>query len=110
MATIPSQFPGKLVKRAFEFCQYYKKDPFKQVKHPLDNYKAFKNYYNNLIDDLCKDDIGSFLILADYLNLPQLLQLICYKLSYLMRQLDVTERLDFFGVKDKWLDGYADDM
>ena len=76
VVVIPSQFAGKLIKRAFEFCQYYKKDPFKQVKHPLDNYKGFNNFYNTLIDDLCSHDIVCFLRLADYLNLPQPLQLI----------------------------------
>ena len=108
VVVIPSQFAGKLIKRAFEFCQYYKKDPFKEVKHPLDSYKPFKNYYNDLIDDLCKDDIGCLLNLADYLNLPQLLQLICYKLSYLMREIEATYRLDFFNVKEQWLNHYAD--
>ena len=110
MVTIPSQFAGKLIKKAFEFCQYYKKYPFKEVKHPLDIYKPFNNYYNDLIDDLCKDDIVCLLRLAGYLNLPQLLQLICYKLSYLMREIEAPKRLDFFGVKDQWLDGYDDDI
>ena len=108
MATIPSQFPGKLIKRAFEFCEYYKKDPSKEVKHRLDNYKGFNNFYNTLLDDLCSPDIICFLRLADYLNLPQLLQLICYKVTYLMRDFDAPERLDFFGLNDQWLTGYAD--
>ena len=101
MATIPSQFPGKLVKRAFEFCEKYKKkDPFSDLNHLLDNYKGFNNFYNTLLDDLCSPDVICFLRLADYLNIPQLLQLICYKVSHLMRQLDATERLDFF-----WCEG-----
>ena len=108
MATIPSQFPGKLVKRAFEFCQYYKKNPFKEVKHRLDNYKGFNNFYNTLLDDLCSRDIICFLRLADYLNIPQLLQVICYKVAYLMRDISPAERLQFFALNNQWLTGYAD--
>ena len=108
--TIPAQYPGKFVRRDFEFCKKYKKDPFKDINHRLDNYKGLNNFYNLILDDFTSSDVICFLRLADYLNLPQLLQLICYKVTYLMRQLDAPKRLDFFGVKDQWLDGYADDM
>ena len=108
MVTIPPQFAGKLIKKAFEFCEYYKKYPFKEVTHPLDNYKPFNNYYNDLMDDLCKNDIVCLLTLADYLDIQQLIQLICYRLSYLMRDIEAIYRLDFFSVNGQWLNHHVD--
>ena len=108
VVTIPPQFAGKLIKKAFEFCQYYKMDPFKEVTHPLDNYKPFNNYYNDLMDDLCKNDIVCLLTLADYLDIQQLIQLICYRLSYLMRDIEAIYRLDFFSVNGQWLNHHVD--
>ena len=77
----------------------------KDVKPLLDNYEGFNNFYNTLLDDLSSCDVICFLRLADYLNIPQLLQVICYKVAYLMRDIDPAERLDFFWFEQSMVDG-----
>ena len=106
--SIPYEHSGYLVRKAFEFCQNYKQNPFQDINHPIDNYKDLANFYNGIVDDLTSNDVICLLRLSDYLNIPPLLKLIYYKLSYLMRDISYKKRLQYFGLNDEWLSGSAE--
>ena len=93
---MPNNFEGKLCRRAFEFCEKYINDPYSDITFPLDDQKMLPNYYNDFLDGLTSHSIISLLKLSDFLNIPQLLKLICFKLAYLVREMSCEERLNYF--------------
>ena len=96
---ITHNFEGKLCRRAFEFCEKYINDPYPDITFPLDNQKMLPNYYNNFLDGLTLQSIILLLQLSDFLDIPELLKLICFKLAYLFRDIRYEQRLDLFNIK-----------
>ena len=88
-------YQGNIIIKTFEFCSKYRSDPFKQIAHPIDKVKL-TNFYNDFIDNLDDGTLVQIICLADYLTIEPLLQLICYKLSYKLRDISPKERLKFF--------------
>ena len=99
----PNNIKGFLCRRAFEFCEKYINDPYSDITFPLDNQKMLPNYYNDFLDGLTSHSIISLLKLSDFLNIPQLLKLICFKLAYLMRDMSCKRRLDYFNINEPML-------
>ena len=81
--------------KTFEFCSKYRSDPFQQITHSIDTV-ILTNFYNKFFDDLDDGTLVQIIHLADYLMIDPLLQLICYKLSYKLRDMNPKERLQFF--------------
>ena len=97
---IPFIYEGKLCRRAFEFCEYYSRYPYRDITHPLDNQKELPNFYNKVLDDLDPVSIISLLVLSDYLHITPLNKLICLHLAYLMRNMGSDQRLNYFNISD----------
>ena len=97
---IPFIYEGKLCRRAFEFCEYYSRKPYRDITHPLDNQKELPNFYKKVLDDLDPVSIISLLVLSDYLHITPLNKLICFHLAYLMRDMENNQRLDYFNISD----------
>ena len=106
--TIPGNFPGNICRRAFEFCLKYINNPYDPISHPLDKVKALPNLYNDFLDDMAPDLIVCLLKLSDCLDIPPLIQLICYKLAYLLRDMSCKERLGYFNISDDKFLEYAE--
>lgn len=83
-------------KKTFEFFSEYRHEPFKVMKHPIDSLHM-KNYYNKFLDDLDDSNIIQIIYLPDYLDIKPLLQLICFKLSYRLRDMDKYELIYFYN-------------
>ena len=64
---------------AFEFCDRYKTSLFPDIKNPIDQNKAFPNYYNDILDDLTSGNVIALLRLSDYLDISPLMKFICFK-------------------------------
>ena len=92
-------YPGNLIKKVLEFCTRYKKDPMKNITHLIDRV-SLQNYYNDFLYHLSNYSITDLLIVAECLILP-LLKLICYKLSYIMRDTSIKYRLHSFNLYNK---------
>ena len=88
-------YQGSIIIKTFEFCSKYRRDPFKKITFPIDTVRL-TNFYNEFFDDLDDGTLVQIISLADYLQIDPLLQLICYKLSYKLRDMNPEERLEFF--------------
>ena len=88
-------YQGSIIIKTFEFCSKYRRDPFKKITFPIDTVRL-TNFYNEFFDDLDDGTLVQIIHLADYLMIDPLLQLICYKLSYRLRDMNPKERLQFF--------------
>ena len=97
---IPSIYERNLCRRAFEFCEMYSKKPYPDITHPINDIKAFPNYYNEFLYSLTPNSNISLLLLSDYLDIPPLNKLICLHLAYLMRDMGSKQRLKYFNICD----------
>ena len=88
-------YQGSIIIKTFEFCSKYRRNPFKKITFPIDTVRL-TNFYNEFFDDLDDGTLVQIIHLADYLMIDPLLQLICYKLSYRLRDMNAKERLQFF--------------
>ena len=88
-------YQGSIIIKTFEFCSKYRRNPFKKITFPIDTVRM-ANFYNEFFDDLDDGTLVQIISLADYLMIDPLLQLICYKLSYRLRDMIPKERLQFF--------------
>jgi len=88
-------YQGNIITKTFEFCSKYRSDPFKQIAHPIDT-MTLTNFYNDFFDNLDDGTLVQIISVADFLIIEPLLQLICYKLSYKLRDMNREERLNFF--------------
>ena len=98
--SIPIIYEGKLCKRAFEFCEFYSRKPYRDITHPLDNQKELPNFYNQVLDDLKPVSVISLLVLSDWLHIPPLNKLICLHLAHLMKNMGSDQRLNYFNISD----------
>jgi hypothetical protein len=98
--SIPFIYEGKLCKRAFEFCDFYSRKPYRDITHPLDDQKELPNFYNEFLYDLTPISVISLLVLSDFLDIPPLNKLICLHLAYLMRDIGSAQRLKYFNISD----------
>ena len=98
--SIPIIYEGKLRKRAFEFCEFYSRNPYPDITHPLDDQKELPNFYNEVLDELNPVSVISLLVLSDYLHITPLNKLICFNLAYLMRDMENNQRLEYFNLSD----------
>ena len=87
-------YQGSIIIKTFKFCSKYRTDPFKQITFPIDTVRL-TNFYNEFFDDLDDGTLVQIIHLADYLMIDPLLQLICYKLSYRLRDMNPKEKLQF---------------
>ena len=87
----------QLTIKTFEFCSKYRRNPFKKITFPIDIVRL-ANFYNEFFDDLDDGTLVQIISLADYLMIDPLLQLICYKLSYRLRDMNSQERVQFFQI------------
>ena len=92
--TLPN-YQSNIARKTFEFCSKYRCDPFKHITHPIDSV-SLPNYYNDFLDHLDNGTLVQILSLADFLQIDPLLQLICYKISYWLRDMSSLESLQFF--------------
>ena len=90
-------YQGSIIIKTFEFCSKYRRDPFKKITFPIDAVQL-TNFYNEFFDDLDDGTLVQIISLADYLQIDPLLQLICYKLSYRLRDMNSQERVQFFQI------------
>ena len=97
---IPFIYEGKLCKRAFEFCEYYSRNPHPDITHPLDDQKELPNFYKKVLDELKPVSVISLLVLSDFLHITPLNKLICLHLAYLMRNMGSNQRLNYFNISD----------
>ena len=97
---IPFIYEGKLCKRAFEFCEFYSRNPYPDITHPLDDQKELPNFYNEVLHDLNPVSVILLLVLSDYLLITPLNKLICLHLAYLMRDMENHQRLNYFNIGD----------
>ena len=97
---IPFIYEGKLCKRAFEFCEFYSRNPYPDITHPLDDQKELPNFYKEVLDELNPVSVISLLVFSDYLHITPLNKLICFHLAYLMRDMEKNQRLDYFNISD----------
>ena len=97
---IPFVYEEKLCKWAFEFCDFYSRNPYRDITHPIDDQKELPNFYNEVLDDLNPVSVISLLVLSDYLHITPLNKLICFHLAYLMRDMENNQRLDYFNISD----------
>ena len=88
-------YQGSVIIKTFNFCSKYRGNSFKEITHPIDTVRL-TNFYNDFFDDLDDGTLVQIIHLADYLMIDQLLQLICYKLSYKLRDMNPKERFQFF--------------
>ena len=88
-------YQGSIIIKTFEFCSKYRSDPFKQIAHPIETV-TLTNFYNDFFDNLDDGTLVQIICLANFLTIEPLLQLICYKLSYKLRDMNPEERLEFF--------------
>ena len=88
-------YQGSIIIKTFEFCSKYRSDPFKQIAHPIDTV-TLTNFYNDFFDNLDDGTLVQIISIADFLSIEPLLQLICYKLSYKLRDMNPEERMEFF--------------
>ena len=88
-------YQGSIIIKTFEFCSKYRSDPFKQIAHPIDSV-TLTNFYNDFFENLDDGTLVQIISIADFLSIEPLLQLICYKLSYKLRDMNPKERLEFF--------------
>ena len=88
-------YQGSIIIKTFEFCSKYRSDPFKQIAHPIDSV-TLTNFYNDFFENLDDGTLVQIISIADFLSIEPLLQLICYKLSYKLRDMNPEERLEFF--------------
>ena len=93
-------YQGNIITKTFEFCSKYRSDPFKQIAHPIDT-MTLTNFYNDFFDNLDDGTLVQIISVADFLTIEPLLQLICYKLSYKLRDMNREERLNFFNYQCK---------
>ena len=97
---IPSDYEGKICKRAFEFCDKYSTNPYRDISHPIDDQKELPNYYNNFLHDMTSNSVIALLLLSDFLAIPSLTKLICLHLAYLLRDMGSEQRLKYFHIID----------
>ena len=97
---IPSDYEGKICKRAFEFCDKYSTNPYRDISHPIDDQKELPNYYNEFLNDMTSNSVISLLLLSDFLAIPSLTKLICLHLAYLLRDMGSEQRLKYFHISD----------
>ena len=90
-------YQGSIIIKTFEFCSKYRRNPFKKITFPIDTVRL-TNFYNEFFDDLDDGTLVQIIPLADYLMIDPLLQLICYKLSYRLRDMNSQERVQFFQI------------
>ena len=90
-------YQGSIIIKTFEFCSKYRRNPFKKITFPIDTVRL-TNFYNEFFDDLDDGTLVQIISLADYLQIDPLLQLICYKLSYRLRDMNSQERVQFFQI------------
>ena len=96
LSEIPLEmYQGHIVMKTFEFCSKYRSDPFKQIAHPIDSV-TLTNFYNDFFENLDDGTLVQIISIADFLSIEPLLQLICYKLSYKLRDMNPEERMEFF--------------
>ena len=88
-------YQGSIIIKTFEFCSKYRSDPFKQIAHPIDSV-TLTNFYNDFFENLDDGTLVQIISIADFLSIEPLLQLICYKLSYKLRDMNPEERMEFF--------------
>ena len=88
-------YQGSIVKKTFEFCSKYRREPFKDITCAIDSV-SLTNFYNEFFDELDDGILIQITHLADFLQIDPLLQLICFKLSYRLRDMNAKERLQFF--------------
>jgi len=88
-------YQGNIIIKTFEFCSKYRSDPFQQITHSIDTVRL-TNFYNDFFDNLDDGTLVQIISVADFLTIEPLLQLICYKLSYKLRDMNPEERLEFF--------------
>ena len=88
-------YQSNIARKTFEFCSKYRCDPFKHITHPIDSV-SLPNYYNDFLDQLDNGTLVQIISLADFLQIDPLLQLICFKISYWLRDMSSLERLQFF--------------
>ena len=91
-------YQGNIIIKTFEFCSKYRSDPFQQITHSIDTVRL-TNFYNDFFDNLDDGTLVQIICLANFLMIDPLLQLICYKLSYKLRDMNPKERLEFFQLR-----------
>ena len=101
--SIPFIYEGKLCKRAFEFCELYSRKPYPDITHPLDDQKELPNFYNEVLYNLKPILVILLLVLSDFLDIPPLNKLICFRLAYLIRNMGSEQRLKYFNICDPML-------
>ena len=101
------KYPVSIIKKTFEFCSKYKSEPFKDITHPIDSV-TLPNYYNDYFEKLDNGTLIQIISLADFLHIDPLLQLICFKVSYWLRDMSVHDRLQFFQLTTPQNDYTAD--
>ena len=108
VTSIRLPYQGNISRRAFKFCHSNIKEPYHPITHPIDKVKALPNFYNDFLEDLTPDLVVSLLHVSDFLDIPPLTQLICFKLAYLMRDMSYKERIDYFRMNDSVTMEYAE--
>ena len=88
-------YQGSIVIKTFEFCSKYRCEPFKDITHPIDSF-SLKKIYNHFFELLDNGTLVQIISLADYLQIDPLLQLVCFKVSYWLRDMSASDRLQFF--------------
>ena len=73
-------YQGSIVKKTFEFCSKYRREPFKDITHPIDSV-TLKNLYNDFFEKLDNGTLVQIISLSDFAQIDSLLQLICFKVS-----------------------------
>ena len=89
------KYQGNIITKTFEFCSKYRSDPFKPIAHSIDTVRL-TNYYNDFFDNLDDGTLVQIICLANFLEIEPLLKLICYKLSYKLRDMNPEEGLELY--------------
>ena len=100
MIRIPFVYKGNLCKRAFEFCDFYSRNPYRDITHPIDDQKELPNFYNEVLYDLKPVSDILLLVLSNFFDILPLNKLICFYLAYLMRNMGSNQRLNYFNISD----------
>ena len=98
------------------FCEFFSSAPcarqslpFPQtpITHPIDSV-TYNNFYNDFFEKLDNGILVQIISLADFLQIDPLLQLICFKVLYWLRDMSASNRLQFFQLTAPKEDYIAD--
>ena len=85
--------------KVLAFTRHYHKDPMKTIQKPLkDNHLPVQKWYVDFVSAETRDSLYELLEAASYLDIEQLQELVCARISCLIKGTEYDELKKIFGL------------